>query len=227
MIPAYNEEKRILKTLKTYYDFFNKVLKNKFELIIIPNNCSDNTFDIVKKFSKNKNDIEIYNIPYYVGKGGAVIKGFEIAKGDLIGFVDADNSTNPENFYKLYTNIDDFDSIIASRKIKGSVINPSRRFSQDFSSAIFNIFVRILFKLKYKDTQCGAKLFRKNIAKFLIQRITEKGWAFDVDILYLCKKNNFRVIEYPIFWSDCEGSKLTTIDGIKSLFKLIRYRIKN
>jgi glycosyltransferase involved in cell wall biosynthesis len=227
IIPAYNEEKRISKTLGDYYSYFNKEFKDNFEIIIIPNNCSDNTFEIIKKFSKNRKNIQIHNIPYYAGKGGAVMKGFSLANGKLIGFADADNSTNPENFYKLYKNIGNSEGIIASRKIKGAVINPSRRFSQDFSSAIFNIFVKILFNLKYKDTQCGAKLFRRDIAKYLAENITEKGWAFDVDVLYLCKKNKFKMIEYPIFWSDSEGSKLSFADGMNSVIKLIKYRMKN
>jgi glycosyltransferase involved in cell wall biosynthesis len=188
VIPAYNEEKRIFKTLNEYYSFFKKELKNNFEIIIIPNNCNDYTLKVAKDFSKGKKNIIVFEIPYYIGKGGAVIKGFEIAKGKFIGFVDADNSTNPENFFKLYKNIGNLDGIIASRKIKGAEIKPKRRFSQYISSFTFNLIVRMLFNLKYKDTQCGAKLFKRETALFLSKNVSEKGWAFDVDMLYLCKR---------------------------------------
>lgn len=227
VIPAYNEEKRISKTLEEYYSFFKREFGNNFEIIVIPNNCNDNTFETAKKMSENRKNIRVYNIPHYAGKGGAVMKGFELANGNLIGFADADNSTNPENFFKLYKNIGNSDGIIASRKIKGAIISPKRKLSEEFSSMGFNLAVKILFNLEYKDTQCGAKLFRKNAAKFLAQEITEKGWAFDVDILHICKKNKFKVIEYPIFWSDSEGSKLTFADGMNSLIRLIKYRIRN
>ena len=227
VIPAYNEEKRILKTLEEYYSFFKKEFKGDFEIIVIPNNCNDKTLETVKNFSKNRKNIRTFNIPYYVGKGGAVMKGFELANGNFIGFIDADNSTDSENFFKLYKNIGDFDGIIASRKIKGAIINPPRRFSQNVSSFIFNKFVRILFNLRYYDTQCGAKLFSREVAKFLVKNVSEKGWAFDVDILNLCKKNNFKIKEHPIFWRDSEGSKLTIVDSLNSVIKLIKYRIKN
>ena len=227
VIPAYNEEKRILKTLEDYYSFFKKKLKNSFELVIIPNNCTDDTYKISQEFSKHKKNIQIFNIPYYVGKGGAVIKGFEIAKGDLIGFVDADNSTGPENFFKLYENINGFDGIIGSRKLIGSVVYPKRRLTQDLSSYMFNLLVRILFNFKFKDTQCGAKIFKKECARYLSEKISEKAWAFDVDILYLCKKKNYKILEYPIHWSDSVGSKLTLLGEIESVFKLLKYRIKN
>lgn len=226
VVPAYNEEKRILKTLEQYYNFFKERFNKDFEIIIMPNNCKDNTLRISKGFAKNKPEIKIFNIKEYSGKGGAVMKGFEIAKGDYIGFTDADNSTNPENFYKLYQNKKDFKAIIASRKIKGAIISPKRKFSQNLSSFLFNRLVNLLFNFKFKDTQCGAKIFQKETAKLLVKKHKETGWMFDIDLLYICKKNKIKVLEYPIKWTDAEGSKLTFIDGIKSALNVIKYRFK-
>ncbi len=226
VIPAYNESRRILRTLEEYHSFFTEKLRDDFELIIVPNSCKDNTLEVVENFSKNKKNIIICNLPDK-GKGGAVIKGFEIAKGNFIGFVDADNSTNPENFFKLYENIGNFDGIIASRRIKGAKIDPPRTFFQNASSWFFNKTVKILLNLKYEDTQCGAKLFKKETAKEVINKISEKGWIFDVDLLQICKKNNFQIHEYPIIWTDSKGSVLTLSDGIESFIKLFRYSLKN
>lgn len=225
IIPAYNEENRILPALRDYYRFFKNKFQNDFEIIVIPNNCKDNTLGIVQEFAKHKKQIRIFNFQGYSGKGGAVMKGFELAKGDYIGFTDADNSINSENFYKLYENRNDFHGIIASRKIKGAVINPKRKKIQDLSSFFFNLFVRILFNLNYYDTQCGAKLFKRDTARFLTKNYNESGWIFDVDLLYLCKKNKFKILEYPIFWRDSIGSKLTIKEGIFSILKLFRYRV--
>jgi dolichol-phosphate mannosyltransferase len=226
IIPAYNEERRILSTLQDYYNFFNKKFKNNFEIIIVPNNCSDNTFKVVSDFSKNKKQIKIFNISHYSGKGGAVMKGFELAEGEYIGFTDADNSTNPENFYKLYQNIGNYQGAIASRRIKGALVSPKRKLTQNISSFMFNKIAKILFGFKYSDTQCGAKLFEKNIAKFLNENFSEKGWIFDIDLLYLCKKNKLIVYENPIIWRDAEGSKLSFKDGIFSILKLFKYRLR-
>jgi glycosyltransferase involved in cell wall biosynthesis len=225
IIPAYNEEHRIPFTLREYYEFFKNKFQNDFEIIVIPNYCRDNTFGVVQEFAKRKKQIRIFNIEGYSGKGGAVMKGFELAKGDYIGFADADNSTDPENFYKLYRNKKNYAGIIGSRKIKGAVIFPKRRLSQDLSSFLFNKIARLLFGFKYYDTQCGAKLFRKDVAKFLAKNYLESGWAFDVDLLDLCKKNKLLVYECPINWRDSEGSKLTIMDGIYSILKLFKYKI--
>jgi len=226
IIPAYNEEKRILKTLKEYTKFFTKKFKKNFEIIIVPNNCKDNTLRVAQNFSKKNKQIKIFNIPYYVGKGGAVMLGFEKAKGNYIGFADADNSTNPKNFFKLYENIKKFDGTIASRRIKGAIIDPKRRVSQEVSSFLFYKLTNLLFSLNFKDTQCGAKLFTKKTAHFLIKNYTEPGWIFDVDLLCVCKKNNLKILEYPVIWRDSEGSKLSFLDAITSVLKLFKYRLK-
>lgn len=202
-----------------------KKLGNSFELIIIPNNCSDRTFEIVKNFSIRKKNIFVKNISQYVGKGGAVIRGFELAKGEFIGFSDADGSTSPEEFYKLYKTINNFHGIIGSRRIAGSKIIPKRSISKALSSWLFNLVVKILFGFNYKDTQCGAKIFKKDVAKYFVLNHKEDGWAFDVDLLYLCKKKDYKIKEFPIVWEDNPTSHLTTLDGIKSVFELIKYRV--
>ena len=227
IIPAYNEEKRILPTLERYYSFFEEKLGNAFEIIVIPNNCNDKTFELSRNFSKKRKNVVVKNFPFYTGKGGAVKNGFDIARGELIGFVDSDGSTDAENFFKLYANIKNYDGIIASRKIKGARVFPKRRFVQNMSSLVFNIAVKILLNLKYEDTQCGAKLFKKETAKFLAKNSTEKGWIFDVDFLYLCKKHSKKIKEFPINWKDSDGSKLTFFSGISSFFCLKRYALKN
>lgn len=224
IFPAYNEEKRILPVLEDYYLFFRDKLKNNFEMIIIPNNCSDNTLKIVEKFCYDKEEAKFFEIKGYSGKGGAVMKGFELAKGKLIGFVDADKSTSPKEFFKLYSNIKNNEGIIASRKMKESKIIPKRTLTKEFSSFVFGFIVRILFNLNYKDTQCGSKIFKKKVAKYFVKNIKEKGWIFDINLLNLSKKKGYKIKEFPITWKDDEGSHIGMFEGIKSVFNLIKYK---
>jgi len=226
IIPAYNEERDIIRTLEKYDNFFKAKFKKDYEIIVVANNCDDNTIKIAQNFANKNKSIKTFNIPYYVGKGAAVMKGFSIANGEYIGFVDADKSTNPENFFKLYENKRDFDGIIASRKIKGAIIKPKRKLSRNFFSYSFNKIVNLLFDLKFKDTQCGAKLFKKETVTTLLKNYTEKGWIFDVDLLCLCKKNNLRILEYPIYWEEIKDSKLTLKEGMISVLKLFKYKFQ-
>jgi len=228
IIPAYNEagkERNFIKTLEEYYDFLEKKCPD-FDIGIIPNNCSDDTPELTKQFVKTHPKTWWYEIKEYCGKGAAVMKGFDIAQGEWIGFVDADNATIVQEFYKCLLSIRKEDGVIASRRMLGAKIDPPRRFGQTASSWLFNIIANTLFQLGFKDTQCGCKIFFKDCAKFLVKNYTEKGWNFDVDLLYLCKINGYVIKEHPINWKDTEGGKVSTIEGIKAVLGLFKYRVK-
>jgi len=94
-------------------------------------------------------------------------------------------------------------------------------------SLAFNLYANLLFNFKFKDTQCGAKIFTKKTTSILTKKSTEKGWVFDLDLLYICKKNRLKIKECPIFWKDSIGSKLTLKDEMKSAFNVLKYRVKN
>ena len=94
IIPAYNEEKRIKETLENYINFFKD--KEKFEILAVLNGCKDNTLSVVEEEAKKHKEIKFKEFKEAIGKGGAIIEGFKIVKGDYICYVDADSSTRPE-----------------------------------------------------------------------------------------------------------------------------------
>jgi glycosyltransferase involved in cell wall biosynthesis len=233
VMPAYNEEERIGSTLADFSSFFESIRKNSqlsYQILVVINNTTDNTLSIVQEAKKKNPRISYINLPKG-GKGYAVIEGFKHAldeKYDLIGFVDADNATIPSEFYKLVTNIDGFDSIIASRYIKGSVVNPRQGLKRIISSRVFNALIRSVMFLNIKDTQCGAKLFKSHSLRLIIPKITMSQWAFDVELLYLLKKNKMTIKEVPTVWSDNKYSKLNFMKaGPKMVLGILRLRIIN
>lgn len=226
IIPTYNEEKRIEKTLNNYYNFFLKKMVRDFEILIVLNGCKDKTREIVESFSKGKKQIIFKEFKEAIGKGGAVIEGFRLAESDLIGYVDADGATKPETFYQLVEGIKNYDGVIASRWIKGAIIKRKQPITRRMSSRGFNVLVKLLFGLKIRDTQCGAKLFKKNAIKKVLPQLGITQWAFDIDLLYRMKKNRFEVVEIPTEWEDIEGSKLNLKKTIpEMLLSIIRLRL--
>lgn len=230
IIPAHNEEKRIENTLKEYLKFFreiNKKNKLEFKIIVAANGCKDNTVSIVKKIKKKTKAKEIVILDFKeVGKGFAIKKGFEYAlknNFDLIGFVDADASTSPMSFYDLVKNINEFDGIIASRWIKGSIVKYS--LIRKIQSRVFNFIVRFLFFLPYQDTQCGAKLFKKRLVEKVLPLLTLTDWAFDVNLLYLSKKFNFKIKEIPTIWIEKKGGKTNFRTPIMMFLAILRIRV--
>ena len=225
IIPAHNEERRISKTLEEYGKFFSGKLKKEFEIIVVLNACSDNTLGIVKKFQKKYSQIKYLEFRQ-AGKGFAITGGFKTAKGDLIGFVDADGSTSAEEYYRLIERICNADGIIASRYIKGAVVSPKQSLQRIIVSRIFNFMIRALFLMNYKDTQCGAKIFRKEAVRKILPALGITHWAFDVDLLYQMKRNGFKVKEVSTIWKDREYSKLNFLKaGPNMALSIIRLRL--
>ena len=120
IIPAYNEEHNIKKTIHDHIDFFSK--KIPFEIIVVMDGCKDNTYSIVHEMSKQHKQIRYLTFPKKLGKGGGIIKGFKLAQGDLISFTDADGSTSPEQLYKLILSLKETDVVIGSRWLDNSEI---------------------------------------------------------------------------------------------------------
>ena len=213
VIPAYNEEKRIEKTLNEYCTFFRELTNKKilnFEIIVVLNNCTDKTLEIVKKAKKRFKEIRFLDFEEG-GKGFAIKEGFKDAlkrENDLIGFVDADMATSPEAFYDIIRKSKNYDGIIASRWLKSSVIKTKQTFLRRIMSRGFNFIVRLLFFFNYRDTQCGAKIFKKKVIEKIVQDLELTEWAFDINLLYLCKKNCFKIKECPTIWDDKKDSKL-------------------
>ena len=213
IIPAYNEEKRIGTNLKNYSDFFESLRKSKkldYEILIVINNTKDRTLEIVQKQAKANNRIGYLDL-VRGGKGYAVLEGFKDAlkrNNSLIGFVDADGSTSPEAFYDLIASIGDNGGVIASRYAPGALVEPKPSRGRIISSRAYNSFIRALLLIPYRDTQCGAKLFRKEAIRDVLPKLTLSKWAFDVDLIYSIRKEGYKIKEIPTTWSDKEYSKI-------------------
>ena len=223
IIPAYNEEERIPKTLNSYLDYLKG--KINFEILVIINGCTDNTLEVVKKIAQKNKEIKYVDIGKVASKGIAVTEGFKLADSELIGFVDADLATPPNAFYDLVKNIENYDAVIASRWMKNSKINKSQPLTRIIAGRSFNILVNLLFNLKLKDTQCGAKLFKKTALKDILTDIGKTRWAFDVDVLYLLKRKNYKTKEIPTEWSEPGGSHVKIKTVIEMFLSIVRLRL--
>jgi len=228
VIPAYNEEDRIGKTLDSYFNLFGD-LKNKklldFEIIVVLNACKDNTKKVVEKFKRK--ELKVLDFEQG-GKGFAVLEGFKDAltrDNNFIGFVDADNATPPSAFYGLIRNIGNYDGIIPNRWDKRSLIRKRPLFFR-IRSGVFNFVVRSLFWFNHRDTQCGAKLFTRKLIEKVHLKLGSSEWSFDIDLLFYARFFGFKVKGIPTEWHNREGSK---VDFSKTpgrmFFSVVRLRL--
>ncbi len=216
IIPAKNEEKRIILPLLEYYAALHRRFgANKFEILVVVNNTSDNTVKVLRTIKRTlkANEIKIHNIGLAEAKGRAVIHGMYHAKGKYIGFTDADGSYSPREVLRLYRQLvlSQAEAIIPDRYSTKSHLIGALPLSRRIFSRIFNFTVKTLFMIKNNDTQGGLKIFRKKALKAILPEVSTFGWTFDLNVILALKNNNFTIFETPITWSQKEGSKLNPL----------------
>jgi len=212
LIPAYNEEERIGPVLREFARHFEREYPGRFELVVVLNGCRDNTLGVVQAAGREFSSIRALNIPDPVGKGGALIEGLKLASSsNLIGYVDADGATSPEAFHALVRKLDDTgaDCVIGSRWLPESVLHQSQTQLRRFISRGFHYIVEGLFHMDLKDTQCPAKVARREAVQSIHPQLRVADLAFDVNFVYALKHAGFSVVEIPIEWEDKIGSKVT------------------
>ncbi len=223
IVPAYNEEKRIKETLLKYVEFFS-TMKTNFEILVMMDGCTDKTPDIVKDVSSKYSCVKYMEYDKRLGKGSAVILGFKKAEGDVVSFTDADNSIKPEEFYKLVQHMNICDAAISSRYMKGSVILNRQGGLRRIGSRAFNMIVKFLFSLPFKDTQCGAKVFKRSVIENIIPEMKSRGFEFDAELVWRVRRHGFVIQEIPIIWENKAGSTLRTLSSLSMLFEILRIR---
>jgi len=226
VVPAYNEAKRISRMLDSYLAYFLPRYNNEVEVIVVVNGSHDNTADVVRTYSQKNPQVSVLEVKEAIGKGGAVILGFKNADGDLIGFADADGSTPPEAFEDLAANIGSAGAIIASRWFAESVVEPRQPLKRRVASRMFNLLVRTTFGMDIHDTQCGAKVLRKEAVRDILHHIGITRWAFDVDLLFQVHRAGYQITEWPTVWHDEGGSQLRIVKAsFEMLIAIIRLRL--
>jgi dolichyl-phosphate beta-glucosyltransferase len=228
VIPAYNEEKRLPATLTSVLDFFTS--KNlDFEIIVVSDGSIDNTVSLVNDFCLKHPQVKIIAYTVNKGKGFAIRKGVLSANGELILINDADGSSPIEEFERLRAAINNgADLAIGSRNKPDPNCNVSALPYRTYVGNTFNHIVQSLLLPGIYDTQCGFKLFKKDIAHNLFSASTIDGYAFDVDILYLARQRKYRLEEIGINWHNATGSKVNIwIDSFKMLAEVLKISWKD
>jgi dolichyl-phosphate beta-glucosyltransferase len=227
VIPAYNEAERIRPTLEEYCAFFTASHGDAFEVIVVLNGCVDNTRAVVESVAAQYPQVRLMEFAEPLGKGGAIHEGMQDAKGGKLAFVDADNMVRPPETDKLITALDDYDVAIANRFGPGSQAG-GQSLGRRVSSKLVRLWVRLLLRMPFQDTQCGAKALRADAWRTVAPLIHERGWTFDLDMLNATWRQKLTVTEVPVAWQHMgEGSKVRALDaGTEMLFASFRIRRK-
>lgn len=237
VIPAYNESDKITSSL-THVINFMKTLPYYYEIIVVDDGSSDETVNVVKDYIKENRQVVLVKNKH-MGKAPTVAKGVKKAKGELIYIADADFSSPINEIKKMGVWIDDhdYDIVIGSREGTGAV-RSNEPFHRHLMGRVFNLIVQILLLPGIKDSQCGFKLFKSNVAKELFSDLqtgmTNKELkhaytgAWDVEILYVAKLRGYKIKEVSVTWAHVKSNRVSPVrDSLKMLLEVLKIKINS
>ncbi len=225
IIPAYNEEKRIPKTLKEI-DKYLKTQNYEYEIIVVSDGSKDRTADVVRGLIPEIKNLKLVDNKENHGKGFVVRQGLMEAKGEYRLFTDADNSTSIDQVEKLLPYFKEgYDIVIGSRDIKGAVLANPQPWYRRILGETFGLVTQIIVGLwGIQDTQCGFKALSAKAANDILPRCKIDRFAFDPEILKIGKKLRYKIKEVPITWVNDPESKVKFKSMIKMGFDLLKIR---
>ena len=223
IVPAYNEGAtikqnllEIKKALKPYVD--------SFEILAVDDGSSDNTKEQILEAASTDPEIVYAGYEKNRGKGGAIKHGVSEARGDVIGFIDADLDISPDHLVRYLEHMEQTgcDVVIGSKMHKESKLDypPLRKFV----SLCYYIGLKILFGMNIKDTQTGVKLYKASLIKKVAPLLKVKGYAFDIEVLALCAHEGARIDPMPVeivFKRNASFGRISLGDIFKMLFDTI------
>ena len=236
VIPAYNEEKRIRKTLSEVTTFLDENFSD-YELILVDDGSTDSTLEVAKEFATTPNKIKIISNPHS-GKGYTVKTGILKANKDYILFSDADLATPIVDLKRFLVWITeyDYDIVIGSRATEGAT-REGEPFIRHLMGLVFNLVIQVIALRGIKDTQCGFKLFKKDVAHkifnmTLLYSGTEikeaKVTAFDVEVLFIANKLGYKIKEVPVAWDYVDTNRVSPVrDSIVNFLDVIKVRLND
>jgi dolichyl-phosphate beta-glucosyltransferase len=225
IFPAFNESRRLAATLEKVLSYVSQQ-HWKAEIIVVNDGSTDDTAEIVRQHAARNPIVRLVQNPGNRGKGYSVRNGMLNAHGDVLLFSDADLSSPISEAPKLLAAIDNGAEVaIGSRWLKSELQTERQSVVRQLLGRVYNLLLRVILGLDYKDTQCGFKAFTRQAATtiFPLQKI--ERWGFDPELLYLAKKFGLKVVEVPVAWAHSEGTRISPLrDGTKMFLEMLKIR---
>ena len=219
-VPTYNEADVIEDNIKRLREFLISNLDHDYEIVVADNASADNTVAKVMTLSETYSEVKWIHLDQK-GKGGAIKKVWSENDADIVVLVDADLSPDVSAFPQLIAALDDgYDVAIGSRFLKGSQVK--RSFKRTFLSRGYNLLLRLLFRARFSDAQCGFKAMKKRAFLELLPAIKNNEWFFDTELLIRSQRRGLKIKEIPINWVERRESKEQPLKAVFNYIVLLR-----
>lgn len=218
VIPAYNEEKRLLPFLASIVEYVSTQPDQLHEIIVVDDGSSDTTADVARKFTEQLPMLRVISYKPNRGKGAAIQAGVQAATSEVVIFMDADGATDITELPKMLSALTDHDVAVGSRWLKESNAKRSSWF-RHIAGATYRRYMQ-LFGIGDIDTMCGFKGYRLSVAQDLFRDLLETRWLFDTEVAYKAIRRGYSIANFPIKWESKDGSKLSTTALLKTAFEI-------
>src|SRR5919112_3850762 len=229
VIPAYNESARIGKTLRELLAYLEQQ-PGGGEVIVVDDGSKDDTTGVAEGVfaERRARGVEgrVIRVQPNRGKGNAVRTGLLAARNTVAAFFDADLSMPITETPKLVEPIrsGQYDVVFGSRALDRKLIGTHQPWTREQSGRVFNLVMRLLTGLPFKDTQCGFKAFRLDVCRPVVEGALIDRFGFDVELLFIAHRAGLRMLEYPVRWDDVEGGSVSFKSGLQGFAELNEVR---
>ena len=223
VVPAFNEERRLGSTLLAM-EAWLRDSGLTYEVIVVDDGSRDGTVAIAEEFAREHPPFRLERLDRNRGKGAAVRRGFEVSAGREVLFSDADLSTPMEDLPALRRELTaGADVVMASRALPDSNVEIRQAWIRDRMGKTFNGILRLVTRIPFRDTQCGFKLLRGDVARSLAAQMAEEGFAFDVEVVLLANKRGLKITDVPVTWRNDIGTRVRAVrDSWDMLVSMVR-----
>lgn len=224
VIPAYNEERRLPRTLEHVLQYLRHTHPSG-EVIVVDDGSTDGTAAAVARLQIEMPELRLLTNGKNRGKGCSVRHGMLEARGRVALFTDADLSAPIEEAAQLLAALKSADVAIGSRALDRSLISVHQSPARELAGILFNLMVRLFTGLRFQDTQCGFKAFAMPECRLIFEQQRIEDFGFDPEILFLARRHGLRTVEIPVRWAHDPGTKLHVVrDSVRMFLDLLRIR---
>ena len=228
-IPVYNEEAALPESIAALHSYLDTYFPYRWSIVIVDNASTDRTLAVAQALAAQYPRVSVLHLDQK-GRGRALRAAWLASEADVLAYMDVDLSTNLESFLPLVAPLvtGHSDLAIGSRLLKGAVV--TRQWKREIISRCYNLLIKLLFRNRFSDAQCGFKAIRRDVARALLPEVENQHWFFDTELLLLAEERGLRIYEVPVEWIEDLDSRVhivaTALEDIKGLLRVRTRRLR-
>jgi dolichyl-phosphate beta-glucosyltransferase len=222
VIPAFNEAQRLGPTLRRVVDYLRQD-GAQYEVLVVDDGSTDATAEVAAEFAGE--GVCVLRQEVNRGKGAVLKAGVLASRGREVLLTDADLSTPIEDLERLRPHLAEAELVLGSRSVAGSEIARHQPLYREMMGRTFNLIIRLLGVRGLRDTQCGFKLLRGEVARRLFAELRIERFAYDVELVWLARRHGYRVAEVGVHWADSPSTRVNPLtDSSRMLWDVLALR---